>query len=303
VISFRFHLVSVIAVFLALGLGVLTGTTVLNSGIVDQLERQTDDLVAGRDVLREQLDQVRAETEVWSLFGLEIMDHVIVDRLAGTAVVVVTQEEADDAALEGVRDALEVSGAEVEAVLSADPRIAIEPGEPEAVTLAEIVGAEPTSDDLPEQTARAVADRLVLGTTGNDVLERLLDSGFLRNRGPALDGEALESLGRPRQVVVVVGGGDGEPVLDPSRFLLPLVVHLAEAGAVVAATEPFESQYSFVGPLRGDALVADLIVTQDNIDETPGEVGLILALQELIQQGRAGHYGAKDGAGRLIPPP
>jgi hypothetical protein len=34
VISWRYHLISIVAVFLAFGLGVLTGTTVLNDNLV-----------------------------------------------------------------------------------------------------------------------------------------------------------------------------------------------------------------------------------------------------------------------------
>ena len=36
-ISFRYHLVTIVAVFLALGLGVLAGTTVLDQALVDRL--------------------------------------------------------------------------------------------------------------------------------------------------------------------------------------------------------------------------------------------------------------------------
>src|SRR5512138_1223018 len=39
-INFRFHLVSLIAVFLALGLGILVGSTVVDQVIVDRLDRE-----------------------------------------------------------------------------------------------------------------------------------------------------------------------------------------------------------------------------------------------------------------------
>ena len=51
-INFRFHLVSLIAVFLALGLGILVGSTVIDQGIVDRLDT--------RDQQRPQGEQARA---------------------------------------------------------------------------------------------------------------------------------------------------------------------------------------------------------------------------------------------------
>jgi len=50
-INFRFHLVSLIAVFLALGLGILVGSTVVDQVIVDRLDRSGagEGRVAGGD--------------------------------------------------------------------------------------------------------------------------------------------------------------------------------------------------------------------------------------------------------------
>ncbi|HYH28079.1 MAG TPA: copper transporter, partial [Actinomycetota bacterium] len=59
-ISFRFHLVSLVAVFLALGLGILAGTTVLDRQIVSQLERQTDRLSRTAEGLREDVRALQA---------------------------------------------------------------------------------------------------------------------------------------------------------------------------------------------------------------------------------------------------
>ena len=43
-INFRFHIVSLIAVFLALALGIVMGATVVNRAIVDRLNRHSDGL-------------------------------------------------------------------------------------------------------------------------------------------------------------------------------------------------------------------------------------------------------------------
>lgn len=274
----------------------------MNRGIVAQLERQTDLLTAGRDSLREQLDDADAEAETWGAFGREVMDYMVEGRLVGTRVVVVTQEEADAAGVEGIRHALDVAGAQVEAVISADVRITAA-GQVENQELAETIGADSAATDLSTQAAEALADRLVVGASSVDVLERLLDAGFLRSRGPAIDGGTLERLAGPDLVVVVVAGGEREPALAPEQFLVPFTARIAERGLAVAATESADSVYPFVELLRGDGSLAERIVTQDNVDQAPGEVGLILALRDLLIDDVAGHYGVKDGAARLLPAP
>jgi len=44
VISFRYHIVSIIAVFLALALGIVVGTTALNGPITSNLRSEVDTL-------------------------------------------------------------------------------------------------------------------------------------------------------------------------------------------------------------------------------------------------------------------
>ena len=47
-IDFRYHLVSIISVFLALAVGIVVGTTALNGVIVDDLRQRVDGLAADK---------------------------------------------------------------------------------------------------------------------------------------------------------------------------------------------------------------------------------------------------------------
>ena len=60
-INFRFHLVSLIAVFLALGLGILVGSTVVDQVIVDRLDREIR--TARRDTATVQAENRRLSDE------------------------------------------------------------------------------------------------------------------------------------------------------------------------------------------------------------------------------------------------
>jgi hypothetical protein len=301
-ISFRFHLVSLVAVFLALGLGVLAGTTVLNKGIVTVLEAQTNELRETSADLRQRVTRLEGEARMSSAFERQAMEHLVSGRLPGTDVILITQEGTDGAGIQGARRALEEAGAELRAVLSVHRRITLERGS-DRQALALAIGT--SGDDpgaLKAQAAEALAIRLAFGSTGDDVLASLLDAGFLVNRGPGLDGEALRQLGGNGEVFVVVAGGPEGADPAPSDFLVPLVQRLVLQGEAVAAAESLDSQYEFVGLLRGDGSVSEQMVTQDNVDRIPGEVGLVLGLQHLLTSGQGGHYGVKDGASGSIPP-
>jgi hypothetical protein len=304
VISFRFHLVSLVAVFLALGLGVLTGTTVINRGIVTQLENQTEGLSRNLDDVRASVDRLEREVDVWSGFGEEAMTPLLSGRLSARQVVIVTQEGMDAGALAGVRRALEEAGAELVAMLSVTARMAL-PTDADREALAGAVGIDPALEDdlIVDEAAQELASRLAEGPGGAEILEALLDDGFLVVQGPRLEETGLRTLGGPGQLVVALAGGPAPSELLPERFLVPMIDVLVSRGVPVAAGEPVAGQDQeppFVTLLRGDAGVAGSIATQDNVDLLPGQIGLALAVEDLFL-GTPGHYGVKDGATRPFP--
>ena len=297
-ISFRFHLVSLVAVFLALGTGVIAGTTVLNRGIVAQLERTTQDLQDQRE--RDEAELGELNTYVDATLG-----HLLSGRLTGQEALLITQEGTDEQAIENVRLALEDADATVVALLSVGRRMAL-PTQEDREALAQTIGAEDVSDpvELKLLAAEALAGRLSLGPLESDVLPELIREEFLLNQGPGLGEQGLQQLSEA-DLVVVVGGGTEQPALLPDRFLVPLVSSLAENedAQAVAAAESLDTSYEFVTLLRSDQEASANLVTQDNVDQLVGEVGLVLGVEQLMVLGEPGHYGEKDGAVSLLPEP
>ena len=91
-ISWRYHLVSIVAVFLALGLGVLTGTTVLNDNLVRNLKAQTKTLKADLDELRASVDDLQSQLGTMGTFAEQAVPYLVGGRLATRQVVVVSEE-------------------------------------------------------------------------------------------------------------------------------------------------------------------------------------------------------------------
>ena len=162
-ISFRYHIVTIVAVFLALAIGLLAGSAFVQPELVDQLRIQTDRL---RDDLSERdqaLTETRAEVAALAAFADATLPYLTSDRLVGAKVVVVSQEGVEDAVLGQTQRSLVDSGAEVLAVLSARNELASQDPETQA-GLAEIL-RQPAAvpEDLPSLAAAAIAERLALG--------------------------------------------------------------------------------------------------------------------------------------------
>jgi len=308
VVSFRFHLVSLVAVFMALGLGILAGTTVINRGIVARLEEQTADLDQRTEELEADVVRLQTEAEVWTAYGEATMDLVLTGRLDGQDLVVITQDGTDDASIDGVLRALRMAtGDEEQGIVgpfSVTSRMALE-SEPDRTELAAVLGADPAADaeTLQAEAASQLAQRLAFGAEGDDTLEELLAARFLVDEGPEISEADLGTVGGTDQAVIVLAGGPADSTLRPESFLVPLVSALAGDGSSVAAGEPANGQEEeppFVTVLRTDGEVSTRIATQDNVDQLPGQVGIVLALEDLLR-GVPGHYGVKDGADAAIP--
>jgi hypothetical protein len=304
VISFRYHIVTIVAIFLALAVGLLGGAAFVQPALQEQLQDQTDRLRNDLEDRTQEIGDLRDELGALNGFADSVMPHLTSGRLSGTPVVIVTQAGVEDEVLAQARDALESAGARILTAVSAtDQLVSEDPTTQEQ--LATIVG-EPTAsaDELPRLAAESLAQGLSPSTTviGSEVLGDLLSAGFLAPIGPGPSQATLQEVGGPGQVVVVLSGGRGdEPALPPEAFAVPLVERLTGLGVPVAAGESLLTDYPYVSLLRADAI--DGIVTVDDLDQSMGGAALVLGLEDLLTSGTGGAYGVKDGAEPLPPAP
>jgi hypothetical protein len=312
-ISFRFHLVSIVAVFLALALGVLLGTTVVNQGVIDDLNGRVDDAVTRSHQLRDQVAGLQADVRGWEAFGRTVEPLLVSNQLSGQPVVMVTLEGVDLSEVDGVRQALQDSGATVESVLFVTPRMALADAGSQT-QLSAVLGDVSSATDpasMAEDAAQRLASRLAAGapvatsrsdtSLPPDLLGQMVDGGFLAVRGGT---GSLSDIGGPNTAVVILSGGGQDPPVSPDSFLEPLAASLAVAGRPVVATETVDTAYPFVPLVRSDGAVNGQLVTVDNADTMVGRIAVVLGLRDLLETpGHGGHYGVKPGATSLIPKP
>ena len=302
-VSFRYHVVSIVAVFLAIALGILFGTTRVNPAVVSDLERRTEEAVAAADDFREQVQELAAEVEQWESFGRSALPLLVDDELPGRPVVLITLQDADVAEVDGVRRTLEQSGATLIGVLLATPKLALA-AEETRDELAALLGVSPstTTSGLSAMAADRLGARLTTSPPvegESDVLADLLQARFLTLQAGRVDG-----IGGPGSGFVLLAAGEEEPTPTPDGFLAPLAGSLARRAQPVVVAETTRSAAPFVIPVRDDPSLDGRVATVDNADTVVGRAALVLALHDLwLIPGVAGDYGVKDGASSLLPPP
>lgn len=278
-ISWRYHVVSIVAVVLAFGLGILAGTAVVNDEFVRELQENYDRA-------QEERDAARAEVARLERFAAALLPTLRDDQLLGRDAVVVTIEGLDrpaQLALEELGDA----GADVLAALRLTGR-ALEPSAPDDVDALQVALGTSSTDpvQLTESLAEALGVRLAVGPDGveaEDLLAALLAEGFV-TADRDLDQADLRAIGGASQSIVVAAGGlrrDDLPA--PGAFVLPFTERLVQLGASVAVAGVTDDAYGTVATVRDDPEVPDCsVVTVDDLDLTIGGIALVMGLERLL---------------------
>lgn len=273
-ISFRFHIVSLTAVLLALGIGLVLGTTFLDDATVNTLRSQLSDLEGNLDDAsdrnarqREQIDSYEQEA---AALDDQIGERLLTGQLTEVPVLVVTSQGVDEDQVEETGQALRQAGADLLGTWWLSDRLALDDDD-EVTDLGQAL--QLTTDDtdrLRANLAGQLGDVLYAasdapsddggdggdGDDGGDgnlqnllgapaqtpagepqVVARLREGGFLDYQLPeGADGDVMVLPESGLRVVVV--GGPGSEVV-PDEIVLPVLIDLAESGPVPAvAVEP-----------------------------------------------------------------
>lgn len=319
-VDFRYHVVSIVAVFLALGIGIVFGTTVIDRALLNDLDRNVTRLTGEKRELEDErraLTERVADAEAW---GQAVAPALVTGVLAGERVVVVSAPGASRSLRDDVVKQLTAAGATVTGRIRLSDAIE-DPAR--ATELEDLVVRElPTGLNLPAAGAttaqRAVAEiAYVVGLAADDATAlatppasttRVL-AGLRERRFLAVDGQAVV----PARNVVLVLPGAAPPVSPsptPAPEGRPLAVELVGAfmtqarrpALVVAAPTGGSVAGTQLEALRADDILNDTVSSVDDVDTVFGRTALVLALRE-ARRGGTGHYGNGVGADAPVPTP
>jgi len=302
-ISFRYHLVSIAAVFLALAVGVVLGSAGVSDRLLSAVSDQADDLAGQVQTLRAERDGLAAGQRASDEFARRVGPAAVRGLLQGAGVTLVTSG-ADPADREAVLALLQQAGATVGGEVALTPAV----GDPARGDQLRALTAEllPTGAQLPAATdtgslVGGLLGGIVLAPTGQPgaqpitaqqadaVLAGLAAAGFV----------APGQRPQPGNVVLVLTGGalEGVDAGDAAAVVARLAAQLDRAGggAVLAGRTGSADATGAVGVARADPGIVQRVSTVDDLQNGAGQVSAVLALREQLD-GRAGSYGTAGTA-------
>jgi len=313
-IDFRYHLVSIVAVFLALSLGLLLGSTALAgpvqrglNGLSKAEQRQISNLLQQKGQLQ---GQINSENQ----FALANAPAMLHDVLTGQRVALVLAPGAPGSVTSGVEQALRTAGAKVTGTLQLDPsffdtsaaagqklsQIAAQYAQTAGVTLIGTAQAQAS-----ELLARVIMTHGTIGQPAPgqqdpvsvQVVQGLAGAGYLSKSGQPWDRATLA-------VVVIPGtppSTDDTNAQSQALVTLAQQLNLAGQGTVVAGTISGSGPGSAIDVMRSGGRAGHL----SSVDNADYPIGQIVVAQALVdrQYRRSGNYGVTATAGSAGPSP
>jgi len=301
-VNFRFHLVSLVAVFLALALGIGMGVTVIDRALVEQLQGRLDDVRNQVDDANARSDALGVEIDRANQFREAVEPYVIDGTLTGSSVTLVVVEGTDQATIDSLREDLQVAGANVNGQLTFTNSSRLD-AQDVAANVAETLELSESDSDEIRQTMLARVAAVLAGATPSGELRTLIDDGVLRWDGEQTleDAEFVDNkLVVASQFSVEAGNEDVSiPLVELLSAQPTRRVVAAEPGSDPGVDSSGEREI-FVGPLRSDQEVNNRVSSVDNLESAEGRTAVVLALSDLPEE--VGHYGVGPNADALIPP-
>ena len=298
-IDFRYFLVSIVAIFFALAIGIVLGSGPLEGNINDAIKGTNEQLAAEKKALQDDIVVLENGMAASQDYAAGVQPLVVSSQLTGQTVAVVLLPGGSDSQLESAVAAIEASGARIGSTV----RLTDAWSDPEQQDLlsrvAEGLDKGETSSIGAVAGGQALADALVTTSGGNrvdptgvSVVTGLAEAGFV-------DVADVRDL-RPASLALVVAP-DSEPDSTLTEAYLPLIEALDAdgRGVVVGGAEPATLDGGTIQAVRSSD-VADAVSTVDDLDLSMGAGTALLALVQQLQGG-VGQYGLHAGAEAVVP--
>jgi hypothetical protein len=327
VIDFRYHLVSIVAVFLALAIGIVVGAIALQPHVADVLNRESNVEKHEISSERAKIGNLQNELNSGQAFAQASAPLLLADLLTGQKVVLVTAPGADGSTISGITSALELAGAKVTGQAQLQPAFfntsastensldalaqkvappTVSPGDQTSVSSlsAQIAG---------QQDAAEVIAPALVSSDGTDlpasqaeaILSGFAQQGYLQVNPSK--GYTASALSQATLAVVVIpasppaSGDDSDPA-NQALLALAEQLNLQSRGVVLAGSLPGSGSGSAIDELvNGNTGIQ--VSTVDNANTEQGQITVAQALSYLLAGKKAAAYGVYAGAVPSPAPP
>jgi len=283
-LTWRYHLLSLVAVFLALGLGVLVGVSLADRGtvetgqnvLVEDIQRDVEDLRnQNNDLSHDRATNVRYQDDSFPF--------IVGGRLQGKRIAIVASASAGEETLRKLNEAIHGAGGQVINTTVLNQRF----------DTPAVIGKIRT--DLKNDPLLASVDESSLTAVVGQSLARDISRGGGARVLGSLQGTLVDSTSgsydTPIDAVVLVTRAEGDENTAYEDLEKRFLLSLKELGTLAVGTETADAPKSEI-PLFQSVDISSV----DNLDSRIGQVSLVYILS-----GEKGAFGVKPTADLLIP--
>jgi hypothetical protein len=324
VIDFRYHLVSIVAVFLALAIGIVLGSTELQGPTYSFLNHTTATLQNQLGDARNQLATAQQQASQDEAYAQAVEPAVLHDLLTGQRLLIVTEPGAQSSVVSGISSAAVMAGATVTGQVNLASKFFDTSGTAQdslnqtTLDVAQAAGIQlDAGATSAQQAAQAIASEILSGpatpagsagtrsavgdqsTAAATMLQAYAASQFLTTTGQPTTPATVTVVVTPQNAP---SDGSNDPL---AQVLIPVVQELAakSAATVVVGSSSGSGSGSPIAVLRSNN-VSNQVSTVDDAELVSGQTVAIQALAALLAGGKAASYGfTANGASAVAPSP
>ena len=314
-IDFRYHLVSIVAIFLALAIGIVFGSTALRGVTLRTLQHEANTLhneISAKNTANHSLTQ---QVEADETFAQAAAPLLLAHLLDGQSVVLVSAPGAQQQAISGIRTAVKQAGGTVTGQVALQQQF-FDTGATNENNLTSLAQHLTQQLALPVSAAQSSQQAADPQLAGQLQAASVLAAAIITKDGPGLSiaqthavlaGFAQGGFLRidvarlvPATLAVVVipatppAAGDSDPA---NVALISLTQSLAGAGsgAVLAGSYPGSGTGSAIDELASGNTGIE-VSSVDNANTPPGQVMVVQVLSQLLSGHKPASYGVAPGS-------
>jgi hypothetical protein len=331
VIDFRYHLVSIVAVFLALAIGIVLGSTELQGPTYNLLNQTTAKLQNEYNQASSQRDAAQQQADLGQNYAQAVEPVVLHNLLVGQRLLIITEPGAPASVVTAISNAAtQDAGATVTGQITLQSKF-FDNSDTTLDALNQVNLAMSQADGIvlntgttyQQQAAQVMASEILAGaagsstaqpsgaqpssspsassqqeTTAQTMLTAYANEGFLTISGQPAASATLTLIVTPQ---TAPADGSADPL---DQLLGPVAEELAanSSATVVAGVSAASGPGSPIAVLRASS-AASKVSTVDDADFVAGQSVVIQALAAQLNGANPGSYGFANGASAVAPSP
>jgi Copper transport outer membrane protein, MctB len=319
VIDFRYHLVSIVAVFLALAIGIVLGSTELQGPVYNLLNHTTSSLQSQLANVSSQREQLQQEANAADSFIQANETELLTGKLTDQRIAIISEPGAQSSVVSGIIAAARVAGATVTDQIDLQPKffdtsnttsdtlismnsslaqsagIQLDSGStsPQAGAATVLASEILTKASPSGGTQPSTSTTTTTSTDAQSALQSYAGAGFLQTSGGTSATQATLAVIVTPQTIPAYQSAD--PLAQDLGPFTQALAKVNDTPTVVVGSAAGSVAGSPIAVLRGTG-VASQVSTVDDADTLRGQIVAMQALHVELIGGSAGSYGIDSGS-------